>query len=453
MGAGASADISRNAELVDDLDRLVKKQQRFVNVAFNQRQRGALVHVEGRTEPLTLPSGSAVYLWKQDPSVTRVGIRKVYLPHKIRPGPRDDNIEVVLEIPGTTEKDHKATALANPDALGDFLADIEGDPFCFDLVHTYAVVRLTVDMYIRDLQLLDWKWNWDLNLPPGQPKTPIKVLCHAGEKANATYHRGKKCLKFYYLTVESKTGYLCRSFDIVSHETGHAVLDALKPQLYSHTQGQPGALHEAFADLTAAFACLEQLDMCEDIIAETKCDLRKADWLTSIGEQFAQYMQAAAEAEAKANGQPTAGVHRDDAAGEHQETGGMRNMNNALTGETCGKGIYEICNVFTGYVYDILVDFFAWERDPYLGESDAHCLNRCARIVRKLLLLGLFNSSEVPDFTEISHGMEKAVDVIAKSDPGDIKMYKQIIAKRREDRKLSLAGAEKREKPVDLGAW
>jgi hypothetical protein len=131
----------------------------------------------------------------------------------------------------------------------------------------------------------------------------------------------------------------------------------------------------------------------------------------------------------------------------------MRNMNNDLTGESCGKGIYDIANVFTGYVFDVLVDIFNWERDPQLGESDAKCLNRVSGIVRRMLLLGLFNSSDVPDFAEVSSGMEKAVDVIAQSDPGDIAMYKRILAKRRSDRVLALAGEEKKEPAVDLGAW
>ena len=138
---------------------------------------------------------------------------------------------------------------------------------------------------------------------------------------------------------------------------------------------------------------------------------------------------------------------------EHQERTGMRNMNNDSTGESCGKDIYQLCNVFTGYVFDVLVDIFQWERDPHLTESDAKTLHRVSGVVRRILLLALHNASDVPDFTELSLAMERAVDVIAKSDPGDIVMYKRIIATRREARKLALAGVDKRKPPVDLGVW
>jgi len=153
---------------------------------------------------------------------------------------------------------------------GDFLVDFATDPFTFDLVHCYTVARLVLDMFLRDLKLPDWRWQWDKDTPPNVARTPLRIVAHAGEKANATYHRGKRALKFYYLTVGGTTAYLCRSFDIVAHETGHAILDALKPKLYAQKAGQSGALHEAFADLTAVFAVLDQLDMCEDVVAETK---------------------------------------------------------------------------------------------------------------------------------------------------------------------------------------
>ena len=57
--------------------------------------------------------------------------------------------------------------------------------------------------------------------------------------------------------------YTCRSLDIVAHETGHAILDGLKPAWMSSTRSpQTGALHEAFGDLTAIFLSLSQVWRC-----------------------------------------------------------------------------------------------------------------------------------------------------------------------------------------------
>ena len=64
--------------------------------------------------------------------------------------------------------------------------------------------------------------------------------------------------------------YTGRSFDIMSHEAGHAILDSLKPHYITSKNPQCGALHESFGDLTAIFALLESLDMCEAIIAYSK---------------------------------------------------------------------------------------------------------------------------------------------------------------------------------------
>jgi hypothetical protein len=452
MGAAASADVSRNAELMHDLDCLVLKQQRLAKAAFAHRNAGAPTISSSKTThsaaaPAAHAAGARVYMWKQDPSVARIGVRKAFLPHDVKTGPKDDLIEVVMSLTtkaGKVEKDHKASAPAVADDEGDFLADIEADPFCFDLVHTYAVARMTVDMYVRDLHV-DWKWHWDRDIGSGQAKTPLKIVCHAGEKANATYHRGKQCLKFYFKTVGSTTAYLCRSFDIVAHETGHAILDALKPSLYKEREGQAGALHEAFADLTAIFAALDQLDLCEDIVAETKSDLRKAKYLTAIGEQFAAHMSQGEAAADDADG--------NDDDHEHQEVAGMRNANNDLTGLTCGKDIYSICNVFTGFVYDILVRIFEWERNPLGDASDAETLHRVARVVRRILLLSLFNSSDVPSYVELAGGMVKAVDVVARRDHGDVAQYKTIIAECRDARVLHQAGVTRKKETVDLGSW
>lgn len=450
MGAAASSDFHRHQHLMSDLDRLVTRQHQLIHSAFKLSD-GALVHentTEAEVLSRSIPPGSRCYVWKQDPTVARIGIRKVFLPHAIYPGPKDADIEVVLALPAAAgavpEKDVKATAIANPDDDHDFLCDIKGDPFCFDLVHTFTVARMTLDMYVRDLKI-DWKWNWDLNLAAGQKKTPLKIICHAGEKPNAVYHRGKKALKFYYFTEGASTTYLCRSFDIVAHETGHAILDALKPRLYSCHDGQAGALHEAFADLTAIFAILDQLDMCEDIIAETKGDLRQAKYLTAIGEQFATAMKAN-EKDAYSRSEAETETQ------EHAEVMGMRNANNTVTGKTCPPNdIYQLCNVFTGFVFDCLVDIFLWERNPKYETSDAVTLNRVARSVRRMLLLALFESSDVPSYLELAKGMASAAKVIARNDPGDVVKYQKIIDEHRHKRCLAVAGLpDKVEEEVDL---
>jgi hypothetical protein len=419
--------VEKNLELLEDLSRLMERQQILVNCAFEKIKSGHTVPAAApKKKKKEIPEGVNCYVWKQDPSVDRIGIRKVHIAHGVLAGPRDDDIEVVVEL-NEKNKDELATEVVQP-VNGDFLVDFEKNPLAFDMVNVYAIVRMVVDMYMRDLQKPMWKWQWDLATANGVKNTPLKIICHAGEMPNATYVRGKKCLKFYYITDEASgvRTFLCRSLDIVAHEAGHAVLDALKPTLYAVKDGQAGALHEAFGDLTALFAILDQLDMCEDIVAETKCDLRQARYLSAIGEQFGEAMkgnQAAAP-------EPDA---------EHGDTIGMRNMNNRIVGSECQNEVHALADIFTGYIFDILIAIFEWERDP-VNMSDAETLHRVGRIVRRMVLLALATTNATPDFCDIAAAMEAACDVIAKDDPADIPYYKKVLVQYKERRELHLAG-------------
>jgi Zn-dependent metalloprotease len=60
--------------------------------------------------------------------------------------------------------------------------------------------------------------------------------------------------------------YTCRSFDIVAHEAGHAYLDALKPSWWGY-DGQTGAFHESFGDLTVR-------TLCSNVLAKTDLALK-----------------------------------------------------------------------------------------------------------------------------------------------------------------------------------
>jgi len=425
--------IENNNSLMEKLDLLVKKQRQLVAFAYeairNSKPPPAKIDPKLSQERREIPKGSLMNVWKQDPSVKRIGIRKVHLAHNVQSGPSDDCIQVVKQI-NADNVDDKIDQIPSPDENGDFLIDFKANPFQFDCANVYAICRQVVDMYVRDLKI-DWKWQWDVGAPPGAPRTPLRIICHAGEKPNAAYIRGKKALKFYYYTNNGETTYLCRSLDIVAHEAGHAVLDALKPSLYSIRNGQAGALHEAFADLTAMFVTLENLDMCEDIIVETKCNLRQAHYLTAIAEQFAGALGG--------NAGPKGSEGEDETAEESEDQIGMRNINNDIVGSRCPNDVHSLASIFSGFVFDFLVDVFTWERDPDLLD-DAESLHRVGRIVRRILLLALYNSGQTPDFTEIANAMIKAVETISADDPADIPEYQRYLLYARDRRELNKAG-------------
>jgi hypothetical protein len=78
----------------------------------------------------------------------------------------------------------------------------------------------------------------------------------------------------------------CLSHDVVSHELGHAVLDASRP-LYNYTpEPDTHALHESFADLLAMFSALEHPPLVVQIFAQTGGDMRHASLLSQLAEDF-----------------------------------------------------------------------------------------------------------------------------------------------------------------------
>src|SRR6476469_8996796 len=88
-------------------------------------------------QPARKSLGTRVMMWKQDPSVSEIGMRKVYLPNKVLDGPRDEKIMI------------KGLSLVLADKTGDFIET--KDSQSFDAVHTFTVVRQTLTMYQRAL--------------------------------------------------------------------------------------------------------------------------------------------------------------------------------------------------------------------------------------------------------------------------------------------------------------
>lgn len=300
--------------------------------------------------PIPLPhpwpflNGPRVLMYKQDPSVTEIGIRKAYLPLHVSDGPKDSRIVITGLAP----------VIAN--AFGDFIQTPGTD--AFDAVHTFAVVRQTLTLYQRTLgNNLPWQWN----LAPGNTN-PLTVKPHAGVTQNAFYSRSSQSLQFFFFPkpgapAPAPTIFTCRSLDIVAHETGHAVLDGLQPGWLTSSVPQTGAMHEAFGDLTAIFLALSQFDQVEAFIAQTKADLHDKTFLSDLAEQFGLAL-----------GRPN----------------GLRNADNDLRLSQVTNEVHDLSQVFTGALYDILADIFQFERST--ASDYAATLYSAAEYLRGLLV-------------------------------------------------------------------
>lgn len=303
---------------------------------------------------VSLRKGPRVLIWKQDPTVAELGIRKTYLPGYVLVGPRDARIAVQGLPP------------VNPNVFGDFIQTPGTE--AFDAVHAFGVVRQTLTLYQRFRHPTPVPWQW--NSPTNTDR--LDVLPHASEMMNAFYSRSQKALKFgFFQKPGSPAGspqiFTCRSLDIVAHEAGHAILDGLKPQwILIGNPPQTGGLHECFGDWTAIALALSQLDQVEAFIAQTKADLHNKTFLSDLAEEFGLAL-----------GRPN----------------GLRNADNDFKLSEVGNEVHAISQVMTGAIYDILADVFTFERAP-AKRDDAEVLYHTAQYVTSLVFRAILGAPD-----------------------------------------------------------
>ncbi len=292
-------------------------------------------------------SGSKINIWKQDPLISQIGIRPTYVHSEIKKGLYDNQLKI-MGIDGV-----KPTNYNN-----DYLFDPKINELEFDAAHTFAVTRQVLTIIERALRRLGvdkpFKWQWG--------EGPIHLFPRIKEETNAYYIRGRKLIGFGYFKALNNSTYIytCRSYDIVSHELGHAILDALKPSLWASNHPQTGGLHESFGDLLVLFTLLAQLDMCEAIIAETKGNLHNKTFFTVIAEQMGQNI--------------------------YRNSVGLRNIDNDITLEKVDSEVHAMSLVFTGAMYNILSDMFDYSKD--LEKYDpAETLYRIGQHLLEVLLI------------------------------------------------------------------
>ncbi|MFF5019926.1 hypothetical protein [Streptomyces sp. NPDC001165] len=106
----------------------------------------------------------------------------------------------------------------------------------------------------------------------------------AGNDLNAFYDR--KGLWFFRSTVAGVTVAACESPEVVAHETGHAILDALRPRLFNAASAETAALHEAFGDISALLTSIQLEPLRIAVLAETQSDLELSSRVSRMAEQL-----------------------------------------------------------------------------------------------------------------------------------------------------------------------
>jgi hypothetical protein len=112
----------------------------------------------------------------------------------------------------------------------------------------------------------------------------LTAVLDAGDDLNAFYDR--EHVTFFHHTVAGIKVYSGESPDVVCHETGHAVLDSLRPQLWDVASAEAAALHESFGDMSALLSALQLESIRVAVLVETGNDPARSSRVSRLAEQL-----------------------------------------------------------------------------------------------------------------------------------------------------------------------
>ena len=211
----------------------------------------------------------------------------------------------------------------------------------------------------------------------------LKVNIDEGSDLNAYYDRDS--LGYYHF--RSKTTKLLRRFaastDVVSHECGHALLDAVRPELWDSNFPEPNAFHEAFGDCVALLTALADLETRKALLKQAP-KLAGANFVETLIESLAN------------------GLRDFDATHNGAKARHARNTYQWVIPSTLpddgGPGvlineIHSFGQVFVGCFYDVIRNIFA--ASP---KKDAKALTDAAHKAGKLLVRAAVKAQHTPRF-------------------------------------------------------
>lgn len=260
------------------------------------------------------PPARRLRVFAFDPSagarIDTVGINEatIELPwEELLPGPIGRSVEVI-DIDPASRCCYAPVELDHPHLLStDGLRPSEANPR-FHQQMAYAVAMKTIAHFERALGRVALWAPRVVRDEAGHREEfvrRLRIYPHALRAANAFYSPDKKALLFgYFESPEVNPGdrtasnalpggqvFSCLSYDIVAHETTHALLDGLHRRFREPTNPDVLAFHEAFADLVALLQHFTMPEALRDQIRRTGGDLGRENMLGQLARQFGEATQ------------------------------------------------------------------------------------------------------------------------------------------------------------------
>lgn len=280
-----------------------------------------------------------------------------------------------------------------PDANGNYLLAPGSDGLTQVNAHVTTVNTLELMEKYRGGAI-----NWAFSSPT------LEVVPHKQVGKNAYYSRWEQSTNFLYFNSQqlNTTVKTANSADIVSHETGHAILDGIRPGYFGTSDPETGAFHEGFGDCVAMLVNLQHKSNRVRIMEQTGGNLRTNNNLSSLAEEFGKATKLA-------NSDPS-----DD------ERFWLRNGNNTFTYKPAselpaGKGdefnlgreVHSFSRVWSGAFYDILEGIY--KEGIFGSQAPADALKYAADVAGPLLLRAVETGpTNRARFKDIALGMLRA---------------------------------------------
>lgn len=217
----------------------------------------------------------------------------------------------------------------------------------------------------------------------------LPVNLDSGVDLNAFYTRGdggdSPGLHFFHEALAGRVFFSGESPDVACHEMGHAILDAVRPQLFDAQTVEAAAFHESFGDMTALLSALQVPSFREILLSETGGRLKRSSRFSRLAEQLGAAIRS----------QESDAVDPDC----------LRNANNSFfyrdpqtlppsaPASSLSSEPHSFSRVFTGAFLDILAGIFALQTT-----QDSDGIVQTARAAAQILLGGIANAAVVPDF-------------------------------------------------------
>jgi hypothetical protein len=128
---------------------------------------------------------------------------------------------------------------------------------------------------------------WGGVLPAGttwQPGAPLRVGLDEGIDLNAYYSR--QGLTFFRRDIDGQTFYSGESPDVLCHELGHGILDAIRPELWDVMSGEAAAFHESFGDMSALLCAVQLPSVRQATLLEANGNVYRSSPLSRVAEQL-----------------------------------------------------------------------------------------------------------------------------------------------------------------------